>query len=72
MRAVYLDTSFRPRASGARTALVLAGGGLAMGLLWARSRSGRSASLVGLLLVLAGAHFAESELVAGVLPRLLP
>ncbi len=67
-----LDSSFRHRwANGATTVLVLAGAGLAMGLLHLGSRRPRGVGLLGLLLVLAVGHFAESELVATLLPRLL-
>jgi hypothetical protein len=67
----YLDSSFPRGANGALTALTLAGGGLAMLLLQLQGRQRRGLGLVGLVLMLAVGHFAESELVAVVLPRLL-
>jgi hypothetical protein len=67
----YLDSSFTRGANGAHTVLTLAGGGLAMLLLHLQGRQRRGLGLVGLALVLAVGHFAESELVATVLPRLL-
>lgn len=65
-----LDSSFHPRASRAATVLVLVGGGLAMAL--RRQRDRRAPGLVGLALLLVIGHLAEAELVAQLLPRLLP
>ena len=67
-----LDTSLHRWADGAHTALVLAGGGLAMGLLLLQDRQRRGVGMVGLLLVLVAGHLAESELITKLLPRLLP
>ncbi len=65
-----LDSSLRPRAGRVATAVVLAGGGVALALLSLGKRRPH-VPLLGLAVVAVAAHAAEHELLTSVLPRLL-
>jgi hypothetical protein len=75
LRDNLVSSVARRWANGASTVLVLAGGGLALGLLWVlgygRGTQRSSVGLVGLGLILAGGVWAEAGLLEQVWPRLL-